>query len=377
MSTTLLNDRDTNDSEYMGYRPASHLDMSATPATALNFGHLRQMLTDIGLWQHGAGATPNPRHGYSIDDEARGLIVGLHQWQRGVEPEFNAHMAGVTFDFIKAAALSRGDCAGLFHNFCDADGNWLDSLGSYDSFGRTLWGLGVAHQVNAPFAPRSEAEALLRCSLPHIDKLVPLRAKAFSLLGLAYSRLDDARLRRLADDLCDAYEATASDDWRWFESGMTYCNARLCQALLVAAGLFPDQERWARVGAESLDFLLQVTRNDRGGYSPIGNLHLTERPWFARGEKRPPLFDQQPVDAGALVEACVEAATVTGNARYQRAAQDAYGWYFGLNVHGIPVYDPRTGGVGDALTPTGVNRNQGAESVLSVHLAHLALQTLG
>ena len=104
-------------------------------------------------------------------------------------------------------------------------------------------------------------------SLPCIDRLQPLRSKAFTLLGWRTPRLDDVRLRRLADDLCDAYEATATDDWRWFELGMTYCNARLPHALLVAAGVFPEQARYARIGWKPV-FLLQVLRNGAGGYSP-------------------------------------------------------------------------------------------------------------
>ncbi len=345
-------------------------------ASELRFDHLDRLLTDIGLWQHTAGDEPHTRHGYSIDDEARGLIVGLRAWQRGVAPAFNRRMATVCFNFLRAGALHEGDCAGYFHNFCDAQGNWLDSLGSEDSFGRTFWGLGVAHAVDAPFVPRRDVEALMMRSLPCIDHLHFLRSKAFAMLGLAYSRLDNVRLRRLADELADAFENTATDDWRWFEDGMTYCNARLPHALLVAAGVFPEDPRFARIGAESLDFLLQVSRNGKGSYSPIGNKHLTARPWFRRGEKRPPLFDQQPVDAGVLVEACAEAVRVTGEPRFRKAARDAFGWYFGQNVHSLPVYNPKTGGVADAITRLGISRNQGAESVLSIHLAHEALHSI-
>ena len=348
----------------------------ARPTTELRFDHLKRLLTDIGIWQHTAGDEPNTRHGYSIDDEARGLIVGLQAWQWGREPGFNAHLATICFKFLQAAALSQGDCAGYYHNFCDADGKWLDSIGSEDSFGRTLWGLGVAHRVNAPFVPQRAVAEMMRRSLPRIDALHFLRSKAFTILGLAYSRLDDVRLRRLADDLADAYEQTATDDWRWFEEGMTYCNARLPQALLVAAGVFPEETRYARIGADSLDFLLEVSHSGKSSYSPIGNKHLTARDWFRRGEKRPPLFDQQPVDAGVLVEACAEAVRVTGEPRFRRAARDAFGWYFGQNVHGIPVYNPETGGVADAITRSGISRNQGAESVLSVHLAYQALQSV-
>ena len=342
----------------------------------LRFDHLDHLLTDIGLWQHTAGDDPNPRHGYSIDDEARGLIVGLRYWQRGIAPEFNARLAATCFQFIQTASLTSGNCIGLYHNFCDAQGGWLDSIGSEDSFGRTFWGLGVAHAVNAPFASRPEAAALMTRSLPCIDHLQPLRSKAFTLLGLAYSRLDDVRLRRLADDLCDAYEQTASDDWRWFELGMTYCNARLPHALLVAAGVFPEEERYARIGAQSLDFLLQVSRNGKGSYSPIGNQHLTARPWFQRGEKRPPLFDQQPVDAGVLVEACAEAYKVHRPAALPPGGQRRL-WLVlrAGNVHSLPAYNPATGGSGRRHHPAwGSAGNQGAESVLSIHLAHQALQ---
>jgi hypothetical protein len=349
---------------------------AGTSSSELNFGHLRRMVTEIGIWQHSAHDVPNPRHGYSIDDVARALIVGLRYSELGIETEFCKNMSATCFDFIKNAALKKGAEIGKYHNFCDADGAWLDSIGSEDSFGRTFWGLGVAHAVDAPFAPRRAAERLMQRSLPCISTLGPVRSKAFTILGLAPSRFSDDLLIQLADDLCDTYEQCATPDWRWFEDGMTYCNARLPQALLQAAAVFPEKERWQRIGVESLDFLLQISHTAKGGYSPVGNRFLTDRAWFLRGEKRPPVFDQQPVDAGALVEACVDAYRVSGAPRFRKAAHAAYGWYFGLNVHNIPVYNPADGGVADAITPTGISRNLGAESVLSIHLAHLALKTL-
>lgn len=350
--------------------------ITAYPLSGLCFDHLDHMLTEIGLWQHTAGDSPNPKHGYSIDDEARGLIVSLDYWQRGIERGFHERLAATCFQFIRTAALTTGNNAGRYHNFCDAEGKWLDSIGSEDSFGRTFWGLGVAYAVNAPFAPRAEAETLLRCSLGSTRDLHYLRAKAFVALGLAECRLDDGLLRQLADDMADAYEATSRPEWRWFEPHMTYCNARLPQAMLRAAACFPDDERYAKIGAEALDFLLEISRDTKGGYAPIGNAPMAQDAWFKYGQKRPYRFDQQPVDAGALVEACVQGYHVTAEPRFRKAANEAFGWYFGDNCHGIPVYNPKTGGVADALTQTGLNRNQGAESVLSIHLAYLALQTL-
>ena len=351
---------------------------SAPAPGTLSCGHLDSLLTSIGLWQHAEGDRPHRRHGYSIDDEARGLIVGLQYWVQGVKPEFYDRLAQTCFQFIEKAAISAGKGAGCYHNFCGANGHWLDSVGSNDSFGRTLWGLGVAHAVDAPFAPRAQAETLLRLSLPSIDGLNPwyLRAHAFVVLGLAAARLDDARLKQAADVLTAAYEKNSDEGWHWFEDGMTYCNARLPQALFAASRLFPGETKYARIAAQSLDFLLEKTRNGQGSYDPVGNARLTTRGWFLRTDDAPARFDQQPVDAGALVECCVEAWHATGEPRFQQAARDAFRWYEGANLHGLPVYDARTGSVADALTPHGLNGNQGAESVLSVHLAHQALNTL-
>lgn len=358
-------------------RPQTLPEPAQHPAR-LHFGHLKNLLTDIGLWQHAEGSVPHQRHGYSIDDEARGLIVGLNYWEAGVEARLNERLARACFHFIEGAAITTGKSAGRFHNFCDTQGRWLDSVGTDDSFGRTLWGLGIAHKIDAPFAPRSSAERLLRRSLLAVPKMDAhyLRAKAFVILGLSAARIADDQILILANALADAYESCADDGWHWFEDQMTYCNPRLPQALFIAARLFPEEARFARIATESLDFLLEKSRNGKDSYNPIGNLRLTEAGWFTRADKSPPLFDQQPVDAGALVECCVEAWHATGEPRFRITARAAFGWYLGNNVHGLPVYNSETGGVSDALTPGGLNSNQGAESVLSVHLAHLALQTL-
>ena len=345
---------------------------------ALQTGHLKKLLTEIGLWQHTQGDQPHARHGYSIDDEARGLIVGLRYWQTGTEVEFSKRLAETCFHFLQNATITAGRNEGRYHNFCDAQGKWLDSVGSDDSFGRTLWGLGVAAAVDAPFAPRSSAETLLRRSLPRIDSMQAnfLRAKAFVILGLAASRVDDGRLCEQATLLAEAYDATAEHNWHWFEEQMTYCNARLPQALFAAAEFLPNPDHFLRIATDSLDFLLQATRNDKGSFNPIGNAPMEFDGWFKHGQARPPLFDQQPVDAGALVEACVAAWSATGELRFRQAALEAFSWYLGSNVHGLPVYDSVTGGVADAVTREGISSNQGAESVLSIHLAFQALSAL-
>lgn len=365
----------------------------------LKFDHIDTMLSEYGLWQHADGHFPDRRFGYSIDDEARALIVAIGYWNsfpEGVRAsersplsverrsarrdsfaagDLMRRMGQASFQFIEQAACPVA--VGRFHNFRDAAGGWLDTYGSSDSLGRTLWALGVAAQANAPFAPRERAERLMRRSLPTAFCITSPRAMAFTILGLAACGINDALVRRLANRLADGYDRAAEDGWHWFEDSMTYCNARLPQAMFAASmQCSKNRRRYIEIGTAALDFLLHVTRNVEGSYAPIGNEKMANGNWFRKGQARPPVFDQQPVDAGALVECCVTAFAATADIRYLKAAYEAHSWYFGWNVHNVSVYDPDSGGVADAITRKGLNCNMGAESVLSIHLAHLALNQL-
>jgi hypothetical protein len=359
-------------------RPADPLALGPDLAYGIEIklDHLDAMLTDIGVWQHAIREVPDKRHGYSIDDQARALIVALGCRQCGIQPALCDRMGSICFEFLERASISDGIDAGRFHNFCDQQGRWLDSYGSDDSLGRTVWGLGVAYAADAPCASAGRVLPLLERSLALCGGLTPVRSVAFSILGLAVCRVDDALVRRLADRLADSYAAHTTGSWRWFESYMTYCNARLPLALFQAALVFPQESRYAAIAMESLDFLLEVMHNGKDGYAPIGNAPMTHSGWFVEGQARPPLFDQQPVDAGALVECCVSAYMATAEPRFRKAAYDAYAWYFGHNVHNLPLYDWSSGGVCDGLMRTGTNPNMGAESVISIWLARLALESV-
>lgn len=346
------------------------------PPKKLRLNHFKTMMTEIGMWQHSAGPAPDRRHGYSIDDQVRALIVAIDYYNRGVQREYMEWVGAITFDFVRRAAITEGKNAGRYHNFCDENGRWLDNIGSDDSLGRTIWALGVACAADTPFAPRDEAKRLLTASLEVVKELSPVRTIAFSILGAAACGCDREITGALADRLVHAYRTTASNGWHWFEEHLTYCNARLSMALFVAGSLFPERAEYLEIAETSLAFLLKTTRNDKGSYSPVGNEPLTARGWHTRGDTEPPLFDQQPVDAGALVECCATAYAVTGDPAYRHAAYEAYGWYFGRNVHAIPVYCAGSGGVADAITPEGVSLNMGAESVISIHLALQALQRI-
>lgn len=322
-----------------------------------NPAHLLNMTDDTGMFQHSRYTIPDRRHGYTLDDNARALIVAA----RSADPALLARLP-VYLSFV--AYCQRPD--GLFRNFMGYNREFLEEVGSPDSQGRTLWSLGVLYAVRPEYRPL--ADEMLKALLPHLSRLNYPRTWAFAILGLgAYVQVKPekevcAELERLADKLVACWENTSkSENWAWFEDFLSYENARLPQALF-AAHLATGKPAYLKVACQSADFLEKV--HFRQDYLKlVGN-----KGWFYR-DKTMAEFDEQPVDAGALVEMYNTAYRVSGLSRYAELAGRAFDWYWGWNCHGQALYDPANGGCYDGLLASGVNLNQGAESVLSYHLA--------
>ena len=173
----------------------------------------------------------------------------------------------------------------------------------------------------------------------------------------------------MAGRLLALYQRHHTETWRWYEIGLTYCNAALPQAMLVCGQCIPDSAM-AEVGLESLSWLtdLQHTDADEGHFVPIGSNGFYPQD----GERAQ--FDQQPVEAQAMISACLEAYRITGDTRWRREARRAFEWFLGRNELNLPLYDPSTGGCRDGLHPDRPNENQGAESTLAFLQALLELR---
>ena len=191
------------------------------------------------------------------------------------------------------------------------------------------------------------------------------RAWAFSLLGIHgyLSALGGdrtaARIRDvLVERLMALYQTQKGDDWLWFEDLLCYDNARLPQALLTVARATGRPEV-KKVGLEALEWLMRQQQAEDGHFRPIGS-----HGFYRRGD-RPAAFDQQPVEAYAAIDACLEAHRLTGNAAWFGRASRVFEWFLGNNDLGEPLFDPKTGACRDGLHPGRVNENQGAESTLA------------
>jgi hypothetical protein len=203
------------------------------------------------------------------------------------------------------------------------------------------------------------------------------RACAFALLGLQ-EYLDSFPGDRaalgasdvLASRLLNSYRANHSDEWNWFEDVLAYSNARLPQAL-IRAGMRAANNEMVSAGLEALDWLVTIQRCEvKGHFVPIGSQGFYSK----KTEKA--RFDQQPIEACAVVSACLQAYRATGKSRWRKEAWSAFNWFLGDNDLQIALYDPTTGGCRDGLHPDRANENQGAESTLSFLMALLEMRKL-
>ncbi len=308
-------------------------------------------MTDlVGVWEHARYTTPRTEHGYCTDDNARALIVVCRQ--PDPSPDL-IDLARIYLKFLRDAALPQGG----FHNRRGADESWADSIGSDDSQGRAIWGLGTAVRLGPEDWMHRPAFELFDRQLGFASP--SLRANAFAVLGASEvlaatpGHLPTVEaLKRWAGLL------PVSDDpvWPWPERRLAYDNARFPEALM-AAGETLDDDRLIEAGIRMLDWLVSTeTRDGHFSYVPTGGWEV--------GEPRPG-FDQQPVETAAMADACARAWLLTGDNQWRDRLLSAAGWLVGDNDGDTVLYDFDAGGCCDGLTPGGANLNQGAESTLA------------
>ena len=341
---------------------------------ALNTGHLFNMTDDTGILQHAIFSVPNTREGYTTDDNARGLIVSTIL-DESVGFEIEGDSLDLSRRYMAFLWLAFHSDSGRFRNFLGYDRKWLEDIGSEDSHGRALWALGsvLGHSQNAGL--RGAAGRLFEAAVPAVVSFSSPRAWAFSILGLqAYldwfpgDRAIQGIRNTLANRLLDIFERSHSDTWHWFEKSLSYSNARLPQALILAGGR-SNNKKMVAVGIESLEWLASAQHcGDPETFVPIGSSEC-----FTEGAEKA-RFDQQPVEACATISACLEAYRLTHEPRWSNEAQCVFKWFLGKNDLQVPLYDASTGGCKDGLHPDRVNENQGAESTLSFLMALLEMQ---
>ena len=321
----------------------AHLEGSA----AFRLDHLRRLSDGTGLFEHAWHDQPRRGHGYTTDDNARALVVLCRASSAGMvdgldlTPYLNFTVSGLE--------------AGGWHNRKDETGRWTDRRGSDDCHGRAIWGLGEVigvHHLEDVVVDAFQAGIYgFRSAHP--------RSVAYAVLGAVASRrilTDDPLVGSFLERAVAGLPKPSPNKWAWPTGRLTYDNARLPEAM-IRAGVEIGDGTLLEQGMDLLDWLVDEELGTNGfSFSPVGGR--------GRGDAKPG-FDQQPIEAWAMADACAAAFEQSGDDRWMNLAQTAVAWFFGANDGGLVMYDRETGAGYDGLQDGGVNQNRGAESTLA------------
>jgi glycosyltransferase involved in cell wall biosynthesis len=338
----------------------------------LRLNHLRAMSDSTGLLQHADYNVPCYDEGYCLDDNARALLLTALLEDSGAEEA--VELRALAARYLAFVSHAFNPATGRFRNKMSYARHWLEDCGSEDSHGRAIWALGAVVGRSSDPGRQSLGSQLFHASLPVAIEFSSPRAWAFALLGITqYLRAfrGDSSVqsmqRVLAERLVAMYRSVSVPGWNWFESSVTYSNARLPQAL-IAVGRYIENAEMTAIGVESLTWLAREQTSIAGHFAPIGS-----NGFWRQGDSKP-AFDQQPLEAAGMVSACLEAARSTGDVAWLREARRAFYWFLGDNHLQQALYDDATGGCRDGLHEERVNQNQGAESTLAFLLALIELR---
>lgn len=341
-----------------------------TALPALNFKHIQKLTDDTGIIQHARFGMRNLKEGYCVDDNARALLLAAMA--------FKADRHTVMLDMLPNYLsyihfMQRGK--GLFRNFLSFKREYLDEIGSEDSFGRTIWALGYLIQYPPDQSYKEFAQELFGNALPHFLSMKHLRGTANTLIGVCHylhAHKQDERvldqMNELTKILLHAYKKCHTTQWNWFEDQLTYDNAILPLSLLCSYAVTGDPETYA-IAKNSMEFLASKTIGS-GYLNPVGN-----DGWCTKDGDMA-LYDQQAIETMGMVLLYTKAYEITSNEDYFIHMNTCYQWFLGHNSLRIPLYDEATGGCCDGLHEDGVNRNQGAESTLAYLIAQLAVESI-
>lgn len=323
-----------------------------TTAPRPNFAHIAAMSDERGTFEHADHTEPRRDHGYCTDDMARLLVVATR------EPDPDLVVRSLTrtaFRFLSDAQAVDG----RVRNRMTERQRWHGRPGVEDCWGRSMWAFGTA-------AARSNADWLRQSALTLFEHGTEQRSRwprsmAFAALGGAEVLTVKPTNRCARDLLSDAAEvighASADEAWPWPEPQLTYANAVLPDAML-AIGAALHRDDLIDDGLRLLEWLM--ARQTSAG-------HLSVVPVGGAGPRDgAPRFDQQPIEASTLADACARAAVMTGDPIWSEYLQRTVAWFLGDNDAAVPMFDTATGGGYDGLEPGGRNLNEGCESTLAL-----------
>jgi len=339
---------------------------------AINLDHLKRLTTNTGIIQFSKINEPDMSSGYTLDDNARALVACC-QYYKLTRDDKILYQIQKYLSFIRFCQQPQGD----FLNYVDKDNQFTyqnNTVNLDDSNGRAIWALGYLISLKSllPADIIADTEAILEKSLLCISNVHSTRAMAFAIKGLYYSQRESESidnfffLKKIADRMVQMYKHESKQNWKWFESYLTYANSILPEAMLYAWLLTKDTV-YKDIAESSLKFLISKIFN-KNGIEVISN-----KKWLKKGEEAGQ-FGEQPIDVAYTIMTLSKFYDEFGDETYYEKMQTAFNWFLGKNrLHQI-VYNPCTGGCFDGLEENNVNLNQGAESTVSFLMARICIE---
>ena len=351
-------------------RPSGLCNAQFDNLPEINIHHLSAMTDSTGIFQHAHFSVPDPRFGYSTDDQARALIVVLKSAH--LRPEM-ADWKALISRYLSFLVYAFDEESRRFGNFLSYQRTWTKPVATEDVHARAVWSLAhvVLYSSNRGYC--ATAARLLDQAITPIISFTSPRARAFAILAIQtylrkYPGATAYRKEReiLAHRLFEQTTQNASDDWPWPENCLTYANARIPHAMIEAGQSIPNCNI-AKCGLRALEWLDRLQTSDQGHFISIGS-----NGWYPRGGKQA-RFDQQPIEASAFLDACIAAYRLTGEDKWISAARRSFDWFLGRNDLGLSLYDYLSGACYDGLHLDRINKNQGAESTICWLLSLLSM----
>mgnify|MGYP006278351427 FL=1 len=341
------------------------IDITVMPTLKLD--HIIRLSDDTGIVKHARYGIPRLKGGYSLNDNARALLMAVMHYNQRKEFKLLDYIPR----YLSYIAYMQ-NANGTFRNHLTFSRNFRDRCANEDAFGRTIWALGHLIRHKPTDGLKQTGKEIFLKSVERFHTLQSVRGIANTIIGISlflqeYSDNEKITqsLIRLVTRLKDSFHMNATEPWPWFEKSMTYDNAILPLSLLHSSAIVEDEQA-LHIAKQSMNFLTSVTFQE-SQFTPVGS-----RGWLSADSGRS-AYNQQSAEAMGMVLLYHQAFRLLKSYKYLPRLFNCYLWYLGENQFNVPLYDHESGGCYQGLTFKGVNKNMGAESTLAYLIAHLTV----
>lgn len=330
---------------------------------AINLTHLKKLTTYFGIIQKAKINKPDPQSGYSLDDNALGLILMCQHYEI-TKDKNDLDYIDTYLNFIAFCQQNNGNFLNhvtLKHDFSEPQSKEIIDLSS----GKAIWALGFLMALAAilPKTITTKAETIIQKALLKIENTVATQAVAYQIKGLCYynsheqSSAVQLLIKTLADRLTQMYLNKAIIEWQWLNPTITFSDSIIPEALLCAY-LETDEYIYKDIAKSAFDFLLLKT--------------FIEIP---TGKKLSPfLYSEDPLEVSNMILALSKFYNYFKEESYLSKMNTAFNWFLGKNQVNQIIYNPSTGGCYEGIYNDSVNLNQGAQATISYTIAKLCMK---